>query len=1455
MREMAETDESFSSRFSHWTYRLCPKKSISQIHLTPSALTDDEDAADGDMSQSLKLPPNSLLSNSIQFLLPTVNNLGTYLTPLTPDYESLISAAWGPDETKAPIPYGLVEYYIGGDICKGSRKRQSKIIYELECCKRRQSMMEEFFQNDGQIMIQSVAEPEPCRYILKACNICPVDEVRGNETLDTATETSPSVHPSGFEHMLQTFLQYPPIVSETGSSVGGAFPPMPPSQIEANKQLLHSMFTHAYDSYFYNAFPASELKPLTCQPGVFNLVRIPALTLIDTLDTFIIMGNYTEFARSVERLRYLDERMKREFQAARGKSKDDNREGEEGGLFSVNQNVSLFETTIRVLGGLLSAHQLALAFMENLVPKSDVWDSSGDVLSGNYTTSIVSDVEMESTKDDEDVSSTVDVAHEGASVDGDGDSHSCLWESSSCPNAQPGVIDGAEEGCGCKSEIDAANKKKKGKNATSSVSRRNATPTWEYDGFLLELAHDIGKRLLFAFDTETGIPYGTVNLLHGIPPGETPVASLAGAGTLSLEFELLSRLIGDQSFGKAAKLATRALWVRRSPHSLFGKHIDSHSGAWKEYLSGVGSNSDSFYEYLIKHYLLFPDDSDFWTMFLKAYSGVHDNSRLGEWYVDVDMGSGLNGQVRQVFESLMAFYPGLQVLLGELVPSAKTLNSFFLVREFLGLLPERFNFAQWKSEGGDVHPLRPELLESCYFLHLASIGLHGSKRGPCSNASSSHHTSSWLWAADFALAAVHKLSWTPCGFATVTNVAPTTTGGLDFVGDSSDPLTQQQRLNIQHHNEMPSYFLSETIKYLYLTFDAENNILHNDERAWIFTTEAHPIHYVPVSNSTMHGDDRINAQLDQVRSLLKESMLDSPPSIPSMDEIFTANASSVVPSFEHEQWSEKTPESIFVASIHNVEREVVASKHETAGIHDFKSGPPFQRELFSPDEIASYGIFSSEISAINQAHYQFESHGNSGNGLGKRCPNYHHPDLQWAHALHGDSLDYNTAHSSSVSNDATTSNDGVDERMLTALASICFYGTDFYDDGIRLDKDISCPIEEAPEDTANFAPSNTKKNNLQPSTSTSIPGATRYDMGGSLGMFDVSAFPGGDGFVVQHVASEELLEVSIFHDDAELSPGETATVILVVLTTPPPQPVPSPTEPQNKHRPNLYDRTTISWRSSEGSWGRRLNGDSVHDDSFEEDTKPEPDVDDDYERHVVVADLETNSFKCEVVLTKNDSEVAENQSGEFLSNFPCSPAFFGRSHMPNLRRSGGEIVKGQLHSPPPGDELGCRPADDAAQLDQHDSCQGNVSGENNVLQMVRRGDCNFMRKAANHRHSEGIIVINSNPSELFVMAGEKTQPGSNSGCSNDDLPVSVLVSGQDGASIIQILRDEESKGNEVNALIQLLDDNDTFPHVEGSKEALNILASNGWGIHAVPQDQDLEKHGWQLFITQHDKKM
>ena len=85
---------------------------------------------------------------------------------------------------------------------------------------------------------------------------------------------------------------------------------------------------------------------------------------------------------------------------------------------------------------------------------------------------------------------------------------------------------------------------------------------WEYDGLLLNLAIDLANRLLPAFETSTGIPYGTVNLVKGVPKGETTVASLAGGGSMSLEFELLSRLTGSPVYGHVAMRAVKALWRR-----------------------------------------------------------------------------------------------------------------------------------------------------------------------------------------------------------------------------------------------------------------------------------------------------------------------------------------------------------------------------------------------------------------------------------------------------------------------------------------------------------------------------------------------------------------------------------------------------------------------------------------------------------------------------------------------------------------------------------------------------------------------------------------------------------------------------------------------------------------------------------------------------------------------------
>ena len=69
---------------------------------------------------------------------------------------------------------------------------------------------------------------------------------------------------------------------------------------------------------------------------------------------------------------------------------------------------------------------------------------------------------------------------------------------------------------------------------------------------------------LTAFDTPTGMPYGTVNLAHGVPPGETSVTCTACVGTYIVEFGALSRLTGDPVFEETALRALKSLWKCRS---------------------------------------------------------------------------------------------------------------------------------------------------------------------------------------------------------------------------------------------------------------------------------------------------------------------------------------------------------------------------------------------------------------------------------------------------------------------------------------------------------------------------------------------------------------------------------------------------------------------------------------------------------------------------------------------------------------------------------------------------------------------------------------------------------------------------------------------------------------------------------------------------------------------------
>lgn len=100
------------------------------------------------------------------------------------------------------------------------------------------------------------------------------------------------------------------------------------------------------------------------------------------------------------------------------------------------------------------------------------------------------------------------------------------------------------------------------------------------------------------------------------------------------------------------------MFVNRSALGLVGNHIDVWSGTWKYLDSGIGPNQDSFYEYLLKAYVLF-GDFEYLYMFEDFYRTIAAYMKKQDWYVDVHMA---NGHVSLPwFTSLGAFWPGVQV--------------------------------------------------------------------------------------------------------------------------------------------------------------------------------------------------------------------------------------------------------------------------------------------------------------------------------------------------------------------------------------------------------------------------------------------------------------------------------------------------------------------------------------------------------------------------------------------------------------------------------------------------------------------------------------------------------------------------------------------------------------------------------------------------------------------------
>src|SRR5437899_5038845 len=161
------------------------------------------------------------------------------------------------------------------------------------------------------------------------------------------------------------------------------------------------------------------------------------------------------------------------------------------------------------------------------------------------------------------------------------------------------------------------------------------------DKRLLQLADDLGNRLLPVFNSPTGLPYVYVNLHTG--QVRDPVTNPAETGTLLLEFGTLSKLTGKPIFYDKAKRALVEIYKRRSPLGLVGQSINVETGAWTNGDSHISGGIDSYYEYLWKCWLLFGDEEcrDMWNASIPSINKYLADDSGGElWYGHADMRNG-----------------------------------------------------------------------------------------------------------------------------------------------------------------------------------------------------------------------------------------------------------------------------------------------------------------------------------------------------------------------------------------------------------------------------------------------------------------------------------------------------------------------------------------------------------------------------------------------------------------------------------------------------------------------------------------------------------------------------------------------------------------------------------------------------------------------------------------------
>ena len=339
----------------------------------------------------------------------------------------------------------------------------------------------------------------------------------------------------------------------------------------------------------------------------------------------------------------------------------------------------------------------------------------------------------------------------------------------------------------------------------------------------LDKAKQLGDKLIHAFNTRSGIPMGMINLASGSASNgwSGNSAILSELGTLQVEFRYLGHHTNTPSFEEVSMRPLKLMESKRPNNGLYPIKVRIDDGGFADNMVTFGALGDSFYEYLLKLWIQ-GGKKEQWLrdMYDRAMDGALSTLLMSSTPSGLAFFSDWNGHSNyRKMDHLVCFVPGMLALGAYTDPNgiesdraqrdlkvAKAL--MYTCREMYhrtqtGIAPEYVEFPNGRdmvpAANAPFYILRPETAESLFILNqLTGDPIYRD----------------WAWEI---WEAIDRECRTGSGYGALRHVN-TRNAGVD--------------------DRMESFFLAETVKYLYLAQDPDKPV---DLMEKVFNTEAHPL--------------------------------------------------------------------------------------------------------------------------------------------------------------------------------------------------------------------------------------------------------------------------------------------------------------------------------------------------------------------------------------------------------------------------------------------------------------------------------------------------------------------------------------------------------------------------------------------------------------------------------------